>query len=66
MAWAVVVEGRSDPGRILLIIDDKREAETLAHEIRRKGRRVGIEPYPSPEPPAELPGFPRALEASGR
>lgn len=54
MPWAVVVEGRSDPGRILLIIDDKREAETLAYEIGRKGGRIGTEPYPSPETSAEV------------
>lgn len=68
MAWAIVVQGRTDPGRILLIIEDRREAETLAYEIRRKLTRIAVEPYPClerrPEPPPLYSGRRRAAMAS--
>lgn len=68
MAWAIVVQGRTDPGRILLIIEDWREAETLAHEIRRKLTGIAVEPYPCresrPEPPPLYSGGRRAMASS--
>jgi hypothetical protein len=38
--WAVVIEGRDDPGGILLIVSSKEEAESLAAEIRARGVKV--------------------------
>lgn len=63
MAWAIVVQGRTDPGRILLIIEDRREAETLAYEIRRKLNRIAVEPYPRRETPAGTNDRSRELHA---
>jgi hypothetical protein len=37
VAWAVCIEGRSDPGGILFLIGDGAEAESLASEIRQRG-----------------------------
>ncbi len=47
MGWAVTLEGRSDPQGIVLLIDDRSEAESLAREIRARGQRVVVVPYPA-------------------
>ena len=46
MAWAVSLEGRYDPQGVLVIMAERTEAETLAVEVRRKGHRVIVRPYP--------------------
>ncbi len=47
MGWAVTLEGRSDPQGIVLLIDDRAEAEILASEIRARGQLVVVRPYPA-------------------
>jgi hypothetical protein len=44
MEWAVTIEGRSNPGAILVLIDERGEADSIASEIRRRGRRVVVRP----------------------
>ncbi len=46
MEWAVTVEGRTGPEAIVLLLDERREAETIASEIRARGQRVVVRPYP--------------------
>jgi hypothetical protein len=48
MSWAVTMEGRSDPGGIVLLFDDRSEAESIAHEIRTRGTSVVVRSYPGP------------------
>lgn len=48
MGWAVTLEGRSDPQGIVLLVEDWAEAESLASEIRARGPRVVVMPYPAP------------------
>jgi hypothetical protein len=43
--WAVVLEGRSAPEGILLVLAERQEAETIASEVRKKGHRVVVRPY---------------------
>jgi hypothetical protein len=47
MGWAVTVEGRIDPGAIVLLIEEREEAESIAREIRSRGTQVVVRPYPS-------------------
>jgi hypothetical protein len=47
MGWALTLEGRVDPAAIILLVDDKDEAESIAQEVRRNGTRVVIRPYPT-------------------
>lgn len=49
MGWALTLEGRVDPAGIVLLVDDKDEAESIAREVRRNGTRIVIRPYPSGE-----------------
>ena len=49
MGWALTLEGRVDPAGIVLLVDDKDEAESIAQEVRRNGTRIVIRPYPSGE-----------------
>ena len=49
MGWALTLEGRVDPAGIVLLVDDKEEAESIAKEVRRNGTRIVIRPYPSGE-----------------
>ena len=51
MGWAVTMEGRSDPQSIVLLIEDRAEAESIATEICNRGQRVVVRPYPMPVPP---------------
>ena len=46
MGWAVTMDGRSDPGGIVLLIEEREEAESIAREIRTRGPRVVVRPYP--------------------
>lgn len=46
MGWAVTMEGRMDPGGIVLLIDEREEAESIAREIRSRGPKVVVRPYP--------------------
>jgi hypothetical protein len=46
----VVLEGRSAPENILLVLPERQEAETIAAEVRKKGHRVVVRPY-GPESP---------------
>jgi hypothetical protein len=61
MGWAVRLEGRTGPAGILLLIDDKNEAESIAQEIRRRGTRIVVSPYRSTE--LVRPGLP--VQAAG-
>lgn len=47
MGWAVALEGRWDPQGIVLLIEDRAEAESIAGEIRARGPRVVVRPYPA-------------------
>lgn len=49
MGWALTLEGRADPAAIVLLVDDKEEAESIAQEVRRSGTRIVIRPYPNGE-----------------
>jgi hypothetical protein len=53
MGWAVTVEGRSDPGGIVLLLDDRSEAESIADEIRNRGTRVVVKLYAGPGRPLQ-------------
>jgi hypothetical protein len=46
MGWAIALEGRTDQAAILLLFDDRREAEDIAWEICRRGHPVVVRPYP--------------------
>jgi ERCC4-type nuclease len=46
MSWAVTIDGRADPGGIVVLIDEREEAESIAREIRRRGTQVVVRPYP--------------------
>jgi hypothetical protein len=46
MSWAVTMEGRADPSAIVLLIEEREEAESIASEIRSRGPRVVVRPYP--------------------
>jgi hypothetical protein len=48
MGWAIVLEGRRDEAAILLLFDDRKEAEVIAAEVRRRGHPVTVRPYPDP------------------
>lgn len=45
MDWAVAIEGRTDPGGIVLLCDDRSEAESIASEIRTMGTKVTVRQY---------------------
>ncbi len=47
MSWAVTLEGRFDPSAIVLLIEERDEAESIAREIRSRGTRVVVRPYPA-------------------
>jgi hypothetical protein len=46
MGWALTMEGRRDPGGAMILFDDRLEAEDLARQIRARGTRVVVKPYP--------------------
>lgn len=46
MGWAVTMEGRPDPGAAMILFDDPVEAEDMARQIRARGTRVVVRPYP--------------------
>jgi hypothetical protein len=50
MAWALTLQGRADPAAIILLVDDRDEAEIIAQEVRRNGTPIVIRPYPGQEP----------------
>lgn len=52
MGWAVTIEGRADPGAIVLLVEEHEEAESLAREISSRGTRVVVRPYPTMREPA--------------
>ncbi len=54
VTWAVALEGRTDPGGTLMLIEDRQEAENLALEIRRRGQRVTVRLYRKPGPDRHL------------
>ena len=45
MEWAVMKADRSGPEGVLLILGDRKAAETIAAEVRHKGHRVKVLPY---------------------
>jgi hypothetical protein len=51
MGWALVMEGRTDLAAIVVLIDDRDEAEIIAREICLRGPRVVVKPYPAPGSP---------------
>ncbi len=55
ISWAVTLEGRSDPGGIVFLIDEREEAESIAHELRSRGTRVVVRQYPLPRVAARPP-----------
>jgi hypothetical protein len=50
-SWAVTVEGRDDPTAVLLLTDDRVEAESIAAEMRVHGHPVVVCWY-VPGPPS--------------
>ena len=50
MGWAVTMEGRADPGAIVLLIEERDEAESIAREICSRGTKVVVRPYPVMSP----------------
>lgn len=46
----MTLEGRVDPGAIVLLIDEREEAESIAREICSRGTRVVVRPYPVRSP----------------
>jgi hypothetical protein len=46
VSWALTLEGRFDLASIILLLDDKEEAEIIAQEVRRNGTPIVIRPYP--------------------
>ena len=46
MGWAITIDGRTDPAAIVVLLDEREEAESMAAEIRRRGPRVVVRPYP--------------------
>jgi hypothetical protein len=52
MAWAIALEDREDAGGVLLLADDRREADSIATEVRRRGHPVIVRPYPYQSPAA--------------
>lgn len=44
-SWAIALEGRSDADGVLLLSDDRWEANSIATEVRRRGQRVVVRPY---------------------
>jgi hypothetical protein len=65
MGWALTLEGRVGPAAIILLVDDKDEAESIAQEVRRNGTRIVIRPYPSGDMSNRL-GAPSAGVAVGQ
>lgn len=55
MGWALTLVGRVDRAGILMLVEDRDEAESLAHEIRRNGTQIVVRPYPSA---GSVPSFP--------
>ena len=60
MSWALTLEGRSDRGAVVLLVDDRGEAESIAIEVRRKGIPIVVRPHLSQRstlngPPVEGP-----------
>jgi hypothetical protein len=47
MEWAVVLEGRSAPESVLVVLAERQEAESIAVEMRKKGHPVTVRPYPA-------------------
>ena len=74
MGWALTVDGRVDRAAILMLVEDREEAESIAHEIRRNGTRIVVRPYPSAgaaqSPPTPSPsahsGTPRPATRAGQ
>lgn len=62
MGWAVAMEGRLDPGGIVLLLEDRLEAESLADEIRTRGTRVVVRMYPGPGRPLQPANGPGAVD----
>ncbi len=44
MGWALVMEGRTDPAAIVVVIKEREEAAIVAAEICRRGPRVVADP----------------------
>ena len=61
----MTLEGRVDPAAIVLLVDDKEEAESIAQEVRRNGTRIVIRPYPTGEMTTRL-GLANAKPAMGQ
>ncbi len=47
MTWAVTMKGRVDLGAIVLLLEERAEAESIAEEIRERGAPVEVRPYPA-------------------
>jgi hypothetical protein len=50
MEWAVALEGRSEPESVLVVLAERREAESIAAAIRRKGHPVVERSYVADRP----------------
>ena len=45
MEWAVALEGRTGPEGVLVTLDERAEAESIASEVRQKGHQVIVRTY---------------------
>jgi uroporphyrinogen-III synthase len=45
MDWALVQEGRVGREGVLMLLDDRSTAESIAAELRKNGQRVSVRPY---------------------
>lgn len=68
MTWALTLEGRSDRGAVVMLIDDRREAEHIASAVRLKGIPVVVRPHLArgSTSNAGLASHPSTETASGR
>jgi hypothetical protein len=48
MDWAVILEGRADRATVLMILEERDTAETIAAELRERGQPVVVRGYPLP------------------
>jgi hypothetical protein len=50
MDWAVVLEDRIDREGVLMLLDTRSEAESIAAELQLRGQKVIVLPYPEVDP----------------
>jgi hypothetical protein len=46
MSWAIARESRDGLGEVLMIVEHRHVAEELVRQMRDRGQRVVVRPYP--------------------